>query len=647
MFLSFKFIGTKLLKLMKLLFYLLLSWLSIFCSTMVTAQDVNQEKKAEISIIPRPLTITLLEGNFDINSKTKIYIDPEDAELKLLAGMLADQLGKFTAFEVPVIEKENLLKRKNAFILTKKYPIDTLGKEGYYLAVRPENVIVRAQAGHGIFYGLQTIYQTLPVDENEMVSNNRTISIPSLDILDKPRYSWRGLMLDVGRYFYPVEFIKKYIDYMAMHKLNTFHWHLTEDHGWRIEIKKHPALTEKGAWREGTQVGSPQQVDYRPHGGYYTQEQIKEVIAYASERYVNVVPEIEMPGHTLAALVAYPDLSCTGGPFDMPLQWGIQEEIYCAGNERTFAFLEDILSEVAELFPSPIIHIGGDEAPKARWKACPKCQARIKAEGLKDEHELQSYFITRIEEFLLTKGKNLIGWDEILEGGLAPNASVMSWRGIRGGIAAAKQHHEVVMSPTTNLYFDYYQGDPALEPKAIGGFLPLEKVYAYEPTPAELTEEEAKYIIGTQANIWAEYIHTPGKAEYMTYPRAAALAEVAWTQANLKDWNDFKKRMESQYKYYDALGINYSKSAYNVLIDVKTNPGEKNATVSLRTGSYDPHIYYTLDGSEPTLESLRYTIPFKIKGTTVIKSATFRDGERISKVSSRSISDKELKEKKL
>lgn len=455
-------------------------------------------------------------------------------------------------------------------------------------------------------------------------------------------------MLDVGRYFYPVEFIKKYIDYMAMHKLNTFHWHLTEDHGWRIEIKKHPRLTQVGAWREGTQIGSREQIDERPHGGYYTQEQIREVVAYASERYVNVVPEIEMPGHTLAALVAYPELSCTGGPFRMPLQWGIQEDIYCAGNEQTFIFLEDVLAEVAELFPSPIIHIGGDEAPKARWKACPKCQARIKSEGLKDEHELQSYFIKRIEQFLLTKGKRLIGWDEILEGGLAPNASVMSWRGIEGGIAAAKQHHDVVMSPTSYLYFDYYQGDPALEPKAIGGLLPLEKVYSYEPTPAELSQEEAKYIIGTQGNVWAEFIHTPEKVEYMTFPRAAALAEVAWTPARLKDWDGFKKRMERQYERYDAMGMNASKSAYNVLPDVAVDAAETGkASVSFRTGSHDLEILYTLDGSEPTLESLKYTIPFTVSRPTVIKAATFRGGKQISKVSTRSISEKELKKGKI
>ncbi|MDB5264025.1 MAG: Beta-N-acetylhexosaminidase, partial [Adhaeribacter sp.] len=402
-------------------------------------------------------------------------------------------------------------------------------------------------------------------------------------------------------------------------------------------------LTQVGAWREGTQVNSRQQIDYRPHGGFYTQEQIKEVVAYAAKRYVNIIPEIEMPGHALAALVTYPELSCTGGPFKMPLQWGIQEEIFCAGNDQTFALLEDVLTEVAALFPSLIIHIGGDEAPKARWKACAKCQARIKTEGLKDEHELQSYFIKRIEKFLLTKNKNIIGWDEIMEGGLAPNAAVMSWRGIKGGIAAAKEHHNVVMSPTDFLYLDYYQGDPSLEPKAIGGMLPLEKVYRYEPTPAELTPQEAKYIIGTQGNVWSEYIHSPEKVEYMTFPRAAALAEVAWTSANLKSWDGFKKRMEDQYLRYEAMGLNHSRSAYNVLFEMKSDPQTQQVTVTLKTGYHEPLVYYSVDGTEPTLESLKYTTPFKIIDPAVIKAAAFRDGKRIGEVTVRSITEKDLK----
>lgn len=610
--------------------------------TSICTQNIKPETGSVVSIIPQPQSLKELPGNFKINAKSTIYIDPNDAELKLLAGMLADQVEQVTAYKLPIAEKADALKKKNAIILTKQQVTDSLGKEGYSLTVRPENIVVKAAQGNGIFYGLQSVYQLMPVTNNGSVSNG-IIAIPAVTILDQPRFSWRGLMLDVGRYYYSVEFIKKFIDYMALHKLNTFHWHLTEDHGWRIEIKKHPRLTQVGAWREGTQVNSRQQIDYRPHGGFYTQEQIKEVVAYAAKRYVNIIPEIEMPGHALAALVTYPELSCTGGPFKMPLQWGIQEEIFCAGNDQTFALLEDVLTEVAALFPSPIIHIGGDEAPKARWKACAKCQARIKTEGLKDEHELQSYFIKRIEKFLLTKNKNIIGWDEIMEGGLAPNAAVMSWRGIKGGIAAAKEHHNVVMSPTDFLYLDYYQGDPSLEPKAIGGMLPLEKVYRYEPTPAELTPQEAKYIIGTQGNVWSEYIHSPEKVEYMTFPRAAALAEVAWTSANLKSWDGFKKRMEDQYLRYEAMGLNYSRSAYNVLFEMKSDPQTQQVTVTLKTGYHEPLVYYSVDGTEPTLESLKYTTPFKIIDPAVIKAAAFRDGKRIGEVTVRSITEKDLK----
>ncbi len=606
------------------------------------AQKGNQNQQREISIIPLPLSLQQQAGSFQLTPKTTIYVDPHDAELKLLAGMLVDQLNSVAGYKVPVEEKAGAHKKKNAIVLTKKQGVDSLGKEGYSLVVKPENIVLQAPEGGGIFYGLQSIYQLLPT-QAEGSGSKGSISIPAVTILDKPRYSWRGMMLDVGRYFYPVDFIKKFIDYMAMHKLNTFHWHLTEDHGWRMEVKKHPRLTQIGAFRKGTQVNGPNQIDYRPHGGFYTHEQIRDVVAYAAARYVNVVPEIDMPGHTLAVLVAYPELSCTGGPFEMPLQWGIQDEILCAGNEKTYTVMTDVLSEVADLFPSPIVHIGGDEAPKKRWKACGKCQARIKSENLKDEHELQSYFITRMENFLLTKNKKIIGWDEIMEGGLAPNASVMSWRGIRGGIAAAKQGHDVVMSPTDFLYLDYYQNYAPLEPKAIGGLLTLERVYKYEPTPAELTPQEAKHIIGTQGNVWAEYIHSPEKVEYFAYPRGAALAEVAWTKPTLKNWDNFKKRLEKQYERYEDMGINYSRSAYNVLPRVAVNEKEKQATVTLETFYHEPVIYYTVDGSEPTLESLKYTVPFLVKDPSVIKAAGFRDGKRIGEVTVRHISDKDLK----
>lgn len=622
----------------------------VFAQAPNANSDPNQgpDPSQGISIIPQPLSIEKGEGEFKITAETKIIVTPGNAGLKLLAGMLADRLKQLSGLEIPVSEHEIVIDKingtgidwaKNAFVLIVLPKEDSLGREGYSLAVEPGLALLTANDGHGIFYGLQTIYQLLPPDPH---AAEGALSIPAVKITDKPRYAWRGMMLDVGRYFYPVSFIKKFLDYLAMHKMNTFHWHLTEDHGWRIEIKKYPLLTEKSAWRDGTQMNPGGQIDPNLHGGYYTQDEVREIVAYAQERYITVVPEIEMPGHSLSALIAYPELSCSGGPFEMPVKWGIQKDIYCAGNEKTFKFLEDVLSEVADLFPGPIIHIGGDEAPKDRWEACSKCQARIKAEGLKDEHELQSYFITRIEKFLETKNKRIIGWDEILEGGLAPNAAVMSWRGIEGGIAAAKQHHNVVMTPTSHLYFDYYQGDPTLEPFAIGGLTTLQEVYAYEPTPEELTAEEAKYILGVQGNIWSEYIHSPEKVEYMGFPRAAALAEIAWTQPGLKDWENFKRKMESQYERYAGAGINYSSSAYNVRQVTVIDSVAQKATVSFSTDSFDPQIYYTLDGSEPTPGDLKYEQPIEVDKPLIIKAANFRDGKRVSAISKQYFNEERL-----
>jgi hexosaminidase len=589
----------------------------------------NTIKKNSLSIVPYPLSVKETPGKFIITAHTVIRVDTENAELMKIAKTLAHTFKEATGYQIPIGTNKGVV-TPNSIALKLKKETDTLGDEGYALSVRPTGITISANQPQGIFYGLQTIKQLLPLKTLHAAS----VSIPLTEIVDKPRFKWRGLMLDVGRYFYSVDFIKKYLDYMAMYKLNTFHWHLTEDHGWRIEIKKYPKLTQIGAWRAGTQYDkAPNQIDKNPHGGYYTQGQVREIVAYAKDRYINVVPEIEMPGHSLAALVAYPELSCTGGPFKMPIQWAIQKDVYCPGNEQTFKFLEDVLTEVVALFPSPVIHIGGDECPKDRWKVCPKCQARIKAEGLKDEHELQSYFIKRIENFLLTKNKRIIGWDEILEGGLAPNATVMSWRGIQGGISAAQQHHNVIMTPGEFMYFDHYQGEPYQEPVAIGGFLPLEKVYAYEPVSAELSADEAVYIKGVQANIWSEYIHSAEKVEYMTLPRAAALAETAWTPSRLKNWEGFKERMETQYKRYDKLGINYSKSAYDVFQDIKTDTLNKKARITLTTNSFKPEIHFTIDASEPVAASPVYSIPFEIKAPATIKSANFKNGRQISKVS--------------
>jgi len=598
--------------------------------TMGNSRDaMAQDNSAGIPIIPRPLAVKTMPGEFKINQATKIIVDSKNPELKGLGTMLQEFL-KVHNLNLSVAERSKTSAGENAIFLTLGYLPDTLGKEGYELTITPHQITAKATTAQGVFYALQSIYQLLPL------SAEAKVAIPAMTITDKPRFGWRGMMLDVCRHYYPVDFVKKFIDYLAMYKMNSFHWHLTDDQGWRIEIKKYPKLTQVAAWRNETMIGKYGKgaplYDHLRYGGFYTQAQIREIVAYAKARYINIVPEIEMPGHALAALTAYPELSCTGGPFEVGQKWGVFDDVYCAGNEKTFQFVEDVLTEAADLFPSPIIHIGGDECPKTRWKICPKCQARIKAEGLANEHELQSYFIKRIEKFLLTKNKSIIGWDEILEGGLAPNASVMSWRGIDGGIAAAKQKHNVVMSPNSHLYFDHYQGMPDLEPDAIGGFLPMQKVYSYEPVPASLSADEAKYIKGVQANLWTEYINTEQKVEYMLFPRLAALAEVTWTAPARKNWDDFVLRMPAEYKRYEAKGINYSRSAFDVMPEAKIDTVAQKATVKLNIQAAPAKVYYTLDGSEPTESSLAYSSPLEINKPTAIKAVGYQNGQKAGKV---------------
>ncbi|HEY4324829.1 MAG TPA: family 20 glycosylhydrolase [Mucilaginibacter sp.] len=608
----------------------LLAFITLSNNLSVIAQS-SSAGSPTVSIIPLPLEVKYLHGEFKINNTTKIVVDAKNPELKTLGAMLAKYL-KTLDVNLPVIEKNGAATVNNAIVLTLSHVPDTLGKEGYQLMVSPKQIVATSTDVQGVFYALQSIYQLLPAYPSG------TINIPAMKILDKPRFGWRGMMLDVGRHFYPVDFVKKFIDYLAMYKMNSFHWHLTEDQGWRIEIKKYPKLTQVGAWRNETMVGKygrkpgGPEYDHMRYGGFYTQDQVREIVAYAKERYITVIPEIEMPGHALAALTAYPELSCTGGPFEVGKKWGVFDDVYCAGNEKTFQFLEDVLSEVVELFPSPIIHIGGDECPKTRWKACPKCQERMKAEGLKDEHELQSYFIKRIEKFLLTKNRSIIGWDEILEGGLAPNASVMSWRGIAGGIAAAKQKHNVIMSPNSYMYINHYQGSQDMEPDAPGGILTLEKVYSYEPVPTSLAADEAQYIKGVQANLWTEYISTEQHVEYMIFPRLAAVSEVSWTQPQLKDWDNFKVRMSNEYKRYEAKGINYSRSAFNVLSQTTIDTVAQKATVELKVLVAAANIHYTVDNSEPTAASLLYTQPFEVKVPSTVKAISFQDGQKTGKV---------------
>ena len=513
----------------------------LFLSTLITAQD--------FSIIPQPQEIIKKEGKFILDNTCSISFDSENKDLARIAGFFEEYVNTVYGFKMSDNSNSKSIQLKIMSRLN-------LGKEGYLLKVSPKTIVITASEPAGVFYGVQSLKQMLPLE-----SKNSQLEIAAAEIKDKPRFTWRGNMLDVGRHFFPVSFIKKYIDILAMYKINTFHWHLTEDQGWRIEIKKYPLLTEISHWREETVLGhhrSGQGKDGVGYGGFYTQDQCREIVRYAAERYITVVPEIEMPGHSSAALAAYPNLGCTGGPYKVQETWGVHTDVYCAGKEETFEFLQNVLDEVLDIFPSEFIHIGGDECPKVAWENCEHCQARIKENNLQNEHELQSWFITRMDKYLSSKGRRLIGWDEILEGGLAPEATVMSWRGIKGGIEAAKQKHDVVMSPTSHMYIDYYQAeDKDNEPLAIGGFLPVEKVYSYEPIPEELNAEEAKYILGVQSNLWTEYVATTSKAEYMLLPRLQAQAEVAWTPKDLKDFADFENRLEKDYSRLQKLGINF------------------------------------------------------------------------------------------
>ena len=484
-------------------------------------------------------------------------------------------------------------------------PDTLLPSEWYSLQVASDRIVLTVTNEEGLYRGSRTLVQLLEQGKSSG-------SIPCLTITDQPRFAWRGMHLDVCRHFFPVSFVKKYIDLLARYKMNSFHWHLTDDQGWRIEIKKYPKLTEVGGWRKGSQVGpyARREYDSTRYGGFYTQDQIREVVAYAAARHINVVPDIEMPGHAMAALAAYPELGCTGGPYEVQRGWGVFDDVFCAGNDSTFQVLEDVLTEVMDLFPSPYLHVGGDECPKERWKTCPKCQARMKAEGLKDEHELQSYFIQRIEKFVNSKGRKIIGWDEILEGGLAPNAAVMSWRGTEGGVAAAKSGHYAVMTPGDYCYFDHYQGDPANEPLAIGGYTTLQKVYSYEPVPAELNAEQAKYILGAQGNLWTEYILTPEQVEYMAAPRMLALAEVLWTLKAKRDEAGFSKRLENEFPRLDAMKVNCAKSLYEVQFKLDQGSVPGTLKVDLHTAVAGTIGYTDTD----TTGVFKYDGPFVITG---------------------------------
>ena len=556
---------------------------AIFIMACTGKYDNVQNTSEDYQVIPKPAELTMQVGKFVIDGGTSISATEG---LNEEATFLAESIQQLTQVSPSVTDQ------KASIALTLNDQIEN--EEGYTLEVTPDQINISGKNAKGVFYGIQSLVQLISLPEEG--SSITDVTVPAVSIKDQPRFTYRGMHLDVARHFFDVDFVKKYIDMIAMHKMNTFHWHLTEDQGWRIEIKKYPELTKVGAYRNGTITGHyPGETnDNERYGGFYTQDDIKEVLAYAQKRHVEVIPEIELPGHSQAAIASYPYLSCfpeeptevpnglmseaskeqqkNGQPKVVQESWGVYNDVYCAGKEETFAFLEGVLDEVTALFPSKYIHIGGDECPKKNWERCPNCQKRIKEEGLEDEHELQSYFVTRMEKYLNSKGKQIIGWDEILEGGLAPNATVMSWRGVKGGIEAAKQDHNVIMTPNSHCYFDHYQSkDTDNEPLSIGGFLPVEKVYSYEPVPEELSADQRHYILGAQGNIWSEYIPTDEHMEYMALPRATALSEVVWSQKEDKDFEDFKSRLNHLRKMYDAKGYNYAKHVFE---EAENTPSE-------------------------------------------------------------------------
>jgi hexosaminidase len=568
------------------------------------------------AILPIPLSQNISEGTFILDSNTELAFD---ADFKSVALFFKSYIENGSSIRL----KDTKSSHKIVF----KKDNSIKNEEGYQLKVSKHTIAISASTATGAFYAFQSLRQLLPVHFENGLYKESEVSIQNIEIEDAPKFVYRGMHLDVGRHFFSVDFIKKYIDMISLLKMNTFHWHLTEDQGWRIEIKKYPKLNEIAAYRNETLIGhyneQPHQFDGKKYGGYYTQEEIKEVVKYATERHVTIIPEIEMPGHSQAAISAYPELGCTGKQIEVATKWGIFDEIYCP-NEFTFKFLEDVLDEVIELFPSKYIHIGGDEAPKKRWEESEYCQQLIKKEGLEDAHGLQSYFITRMEKYINSKGKQIIGWDEILEGGLAPNATVMSWRGTAGAITAAKQQHDVILTPQSHCYFDHYQSDNENEPLAIGGFLPLKKVYHFNPIPKELTKEESKFVLGAQGNVWTEYISTPEQVEYMVFPRAIALAEVVWSSPENKSYPNFIKRLENFNLRLNALNVHYANHLYEVKGSLEAS-GEQ-LTYALTSTSKTHDIYYAVNNDEITE---RYTEPIIIETSAKLKAAVFNSKKEI------------------
>lgn len=597
----------------------LLGW--SLAGLLMTACSNQPTTVANYEVVPMPLEInTTQQASFLLKSGVTVYYPAGNEKMQRNAEFLASYVKAQTGIELQVQAGEG---GKGGIVLQLGLANDN--PEAYQLKVDASQVVISSPSEAGVFYGIQTLRKAVDVAEGS------NVELPAVEIKDQPRFGYRGMMLDVGRHFFSMDEIKTYIDMMALHNINRFHWHLSEDQGWRIEIKKYPKLTVIGSMRKETVIGhNSGKYDGKPYGGFYTQEQAKEIVAYAAERYITVIPEIDLPGHMQAALAAYPELGCTGGPYEVWTQWGVSDNVLCAGNDQTIQFIKDVLAEIVEIFPSEYIHVGGDECPKVKWSTCPKCQARIKALGLKSdnkhtkEERLQSYVIHEAEEFLNSKGRKMIGWDETLEGGLAPNATVMSWRGEAGGIEAAKQHHDVVMTPNTYLYFDYYQSkDTETEPMAIGGYLPIERVYSYEPMPKSLSPDEQKYIVGVQANLWTEYIPDFKQVQYMVLPRMAALSESQWCAPEKKNYEAFLQRVSRLVNIYAKNGWNYATHIFDVMLDLKPNTETGTLDAVARTIDNAP-IYYTLDGSEPTTASEKYTDVIKIDKPCTLRTVAIR-----------------------
>lgn len=569
-----------------------------------------------VTLIPKPAALSVGEGVYTLGRSISVKAPDE---FKSAVTYLGSYLSSSSFRVVDGADQSDI-----SFVVDGAVS----NEEGYVLDIDSNGVVVKAASSKGAFYAVQTLRQLLPFELENGSYQLDQLALPYVHIEDAPVFTYRGMHLDVSRHMFPVSFIKKQLDAMALLKLNTFHWHLTDDQGWRIEIKKYPKLTSVGSQRKQTLVGhkreKPEVYDGKPYGGYYSQEEVKDIVAYAQARHITIIPEIEMPGHSMAALAAYPELSCTGGAFEVRQKWGVEKHIYCT-KESTFEFLEDVLDEVLALFPSEYIHIGGDEAPKEQWEVCEVCQNRIKSEGLHDAHELQSYFISRMERYLNSKGRQIIGWDEILEGGLAPNATVMSWRGFEGAIESAKIGNPVVVAPNQFCYLDHYQSRSASEPLAIGGFLPLKKVFLFDPIPEQLTEAQSQLIKGAQACVWTEYMPETSHLEYMIYPRLLALSEVVWLNSKDRDFKDFQSRVDSFFQRLEAMGFNHANHLYKVEGQVKFN---ESMLISLTNYSDFP-IHYTTDGSIPNESSLVYTEPLVVEGNIHLKAASFNTSGKI------------------